>query len=168
MEWFDLYDKNRRPLGTTHQRGIPLPKGTYHIVAHVWIIDSRGRLLLTLRSPEKPNYPNTWAITGGAVVAGETSLEGIAREVFEETGIRAGTEEFRLLGSTRRKDSFSDTYLLKKDVPLEELVMQEGETCDARWVTRREFEALIARGVVAPPDVRRYHQLADILGNSLR
>ena len=168
MERFDLYDKDRRPLGRTHQRGVPLPKGAYHLVVFAWIVNSRGQLLLTLRSPEKLYYPNTWAATGGAVIAGETGPEGIAREVFEETGISARPEEFRLLGTVRRKDSFAETYLLKKDVPLEDLVMQEGETCDARWVSRRELEEMIRRGEIAPPDACRYRQLARIFHHYLR
>lgn len=27
MEFWDLYDKDRRPLGRTHQRGLPVPPG---------------------------------------------------------------------------------------------------------------------------------------------
>ena len=27
MELWDLYDKDRRPLGRTHQRGLPVPRG---------------------------------------------------------------------------------------------------------------------------------------------
>lgn len=159
MELWDVYDRNRTPLHRTHQRGVPMPKGTYHIVVFVWIVNSRGQLLLTKRAPEKEVYPDFWAVTGGSALAGETSLQAIRRELFEETGIAAEDSELEFLATFERTTSFSDTYLLQKDVPVEALVMQEGETCGAMWVGRAEFEAMIRNGEIAPPDVERYRLL---------
>lgn len=159
MELWDLYDSQRRPLHRTHMRGVPMQKGEYHVVVFVWILNSRGELLLTKRSPEKEAYPNVWAVTGGSAIAGETSLQAITRELFEETGIRAAESELVFLKTFERATSFSDTYLLQKDVPLEEIVLQEGETCDARWVGRRVFEEMVKRGEIALPDAERYKGL---------
>lgn len=163
MELWDVFDENRRPLHRTHVRGVPMRRGEYHLVVFVWIFNSAGQTLLTKRSPEKKNYPNTWSPTGGAVQAGETSLQAIARELREETGIVAAETEFALMMSLRisSRSYFSDIYSLKKDVPLSQIVLQEGETCDAKWVNRAEFEAMIARGEIAPPDAERYHSYRD-------
>jgi len=97
MELWDVYDRNRKPLGRTHRRGNLLAKGEYHISVFVWVFNSAGEVLLTKRSPEKPSFPNMWAMTGGAVLAGEDSLHAVQRELFEETGIRASYEEFTLM-----------------------------------------------------------------------
>ena len=163
MELWDVYDENRRPLHRTHVRGVPMRRGEYHLVVFVWIFNSAGQTLLTKRSPEKKTYPNIWSPTGGAVQAGETSLQAIARELREETGIVAAETEFALMMSLRisSRSYFSDIYSLKKDVPLSQIVLQEGETCDAKWVNRAEFEAMIARGEIAPPDAERYHSYRD-------
>ena len=56
---------------------------------------------------------------------------------------------------------FSDIYLLQKDVPQSEIVLQEGETCDAKWVSKAEFQAMIAAGEIAPPDVERYRSVQE-------
>lgn len=168
MELWDVFDHQRKPLHKTHVRGRPMPKGEYHVVVFAWIVNSRGQLLLTRRSPQKESFPNLWAVTGGSVLAGETSLHAIAREVFEETGIRARQREFTYVTTFDRGSSFSDTYLLHKDVPLERLVMQEGETCDARWVSRGELLELMGRGEVAQPDVHRFRQLEKLLGEFLK
>ena len=124
-----------------------------------------GKVLLTKRSPEKKSFPNQWENTGGSVLAGETSRQAIQRELFEETGIHAEQEDFRLIDTfyRARQSDICDIYFLQKTVPVEELVMQEGETCDARWVTRAEFEEMIAQKIVARPDVRRYYQLGNKL-----
>lgn len=169
MELWDLYDSQRRPLGKTHLRGVPLEKGTCHLVVFVWVFSDDGKVLLTKRSPEKNSYPNQWEHTGGAVLAGETSLQAIQRELFEETGIQVRQEEFLLVDTYHRsgENVICDVYFLKKYVPVEQLVMQEGETCDARWVTRAELEDMITKGLVARPDARRYYQLGSRLDSYL-
>ena len=155
MEYWDVYDAHRHPLGKTHLRGTPLRKGEYHLIVFVWVVNSEGKLLLTKRSPEKQPYAGMWENTGGSALAGETSRQAIRRELFEETGIAAEEAEFEFLAAKVGRTWISDTYLLRRDVPLSALRLQPGETCDAQWVTRSEFAALIAQGVVAQPDVER-------------
>lgn len=155
MEYWDVYDAHRRPLGKTHLRGTPLPKGEYHLIVFVWVVNSEGKLLLTKRSPEKQPYAGLWENTGGSALAGETSRQAIRRELFEETGIAAEEAEFEFLTAKVGRTWISDTYLLRRDAPLSALRLQPGETCDAQWVTRAEFAALIAQGAVAQPDVER-------------
>ena len=77
MELWDLYDKDRKPLGKTHVRGVPLKKGEYHLVVFVWVFNSTGQVLMTKRAPEKQSYPNLWEHTGGSVLSGETSRQAI-------------------------------------------------------------------------------------------
>lgn len=168
MELWDVYDSERKPLHKTHVRGRPMAKGEYHVVVFAWIVNSRGELLLTRRAPEKESFPNLWAVTGGSVLAGENSRHAIAREVFEETGIRARQKEFVFITTFDRGCSFSDTYLLRKDVPVEDLVMQKGETCGARWVSRAALLKLMDQGEVAQPDVHRFRQLEKLLGEFLK
>lgn len=168
MELWDLFDKERRPLGKTHVRGVPLAKGEYHLVVFVWVFNSSGQVLMTKRSPEKQSYPNLWEHTGGSAVAGESSMQAIRRELLEETGICAEEEELTLVDSYTRTGSFCDIYFLHKDILTSELTLQPGETCDAKWVTRAQLEEMIAQGQVAKPDVQRYHQLAEKLKDRLK
>ena len=64
-EIWDLYDRDRNPLGVTHVRGHYLPKGTYHIAVGIWTVNSKNEVLLTLRSPQKRDWPNVWENTAG-------------------------------------------------------------------------------------------------------
>ena len=142
MEFNDVYDRDRRLTGRSHRRGTPWRPGEYGLIVCVWVYDGRGNLLLTRRAPEK-SYALTWENSGGAAQRGETSRQAIQRELFEETGIWAGAEEFELLDSRRDRDAFFDFYCLKKDTPLEQIVLQKGETVDARWVTFEQVHQMI-------------------------
>lgn len=142
MEWNDVYDADRRLTGRLHLRGTPWNKGEYGLVVCVWVYDGKGRILLTQRAKEK-SFPGTWENSGGAAKAGEDSLTAIARELYEETGIKAEKEEFQLLRSVRERDTFFDHYRLKKDVPLEDIVLLPGETVDVQWATFDQVHHLI-------------------------
>ncbi len=170
MELWDLFDRNRRPLGRTHRRGTPMPPDAFHLVVFVWVFNSEGQTLLTRRAPEKPHYAGMWSATGGAVQAGETSLHAVRRELREETGIDAPEADFVLLETVRSETRgyFSDLYLLQNDTPCERLTMQPGETTEARWVSRTELEALIAAGEFAAPDVQRYELLRERFADVFR
>lgn len=158
-ELWDLYDQNRQPLHKTHPRGHRLPKGTYHLAVGIWTFNYQNEILITLRAPEKHDWPNLWENTAGSVLAGETSLEGALRELREETGIIAAPEELHLIGSECGRSAFGDCYLLRRDLHREDIILQPGETCDARFVTLTTLDQMIADGLVATPVVTRLQKI---------
>ena len=142
MEFNDIYDENRQLTGRVHQRGTPWNPGEYGLVVCVWVYDGRGHILLTRRAKGK-SFAGTWENSGGAAKAGETSRQAIARELFEETGIRAAEEEFECLCTDRDAHCFYDFYYLQRRIPLEQIVLQPGETEDAKWVSFRQVHEMI-------------------------
>ena len=142
MEWNDIYDENRNLTGRIHQRGTPWQPGEYGLVVCVWVYDGRGHFLLTRRAKGK-SFAGTWENSGGAVQAGESSRQAIARELFEETGIQAQPEEFELLDTDKDRNTFYDHYCLKRQISLKDIVLLPGETVDARWATHEEVHQLI-------------------------
>ncbi|MGN1000091.1 MAG: NUDIX domain-containing protein [Faecousia sp.] len=144
MEFNDIYDENGVPTGRTHRRGTQWKSGEYGLVVCVWVYDGEGNLLLTRRAPGK-SFAGTWENSGGAAKAGETSRQAIARELFEETGIRVEEEEFEFLRRVRDKNSFYDHYCVKRKLPLDKIVLQPGETDDAKWVSFAEVHDMIRR-----------------------
>lgn len=132
MEFNDIYDENRVPTGRLHKRGTPWKPGEYGLVVCVWVYDGEGRFLLTRRAKGK-SFAGTWENSGGAARAGETSRQAIARELFEETGIRAEEGEFELFDSGRDRNTFYDFYCLKRAAQLKDIVLLPGETDDVQW-----------------------------------
>ena len=147
MEFNDIYDKDRNRTGRIHRRGTPWRKGEYGLVVCVWVYDGKGKVLLTRRAPEK-SFAGTWENSGGAAKAGEDSLQAITRELSEETGIHASPEEFELLCSSRDRNCHYDFYCLRRDVPIEQIVLQPGETDGARWATFEQVRQLIGEGKI--------------------
>jgi 8-oxo-dGTP pyrophosphatase MutT (NUDIX family) len=142
MEFNDIYDENRQLTGRLHRRGTRWYKGEYGLVVCVWVYDGQGKLLLTRRAPGK-TYAGTWENSGGAAKAGETSLQAIVRELYEETGISAQPEEFRLLETTKDNAAFYDHYCLRRATPLSDIVLLPGETDDAMWATFDQIHEMI-------------------------
>ena len=146
-EYNDVYDENRIFTGRTHLRGTPWKPGDYCLVVCVWVYDGKGHLLMTRRAPEK-SFAGTWENSGGVAKAGEDSLQAIVRELREETGICAEPEEFELFSTDRDKSAFYDFYCLKREVALEDIVLQPGETDDVKWVSFPQVHEMIGRGEV--------------------
>ncbi len=144
MEFNDIYDENRRLTGRLHRRGDRWRRGEYGLVVCVWVYDGQGKLLLTRRAPGK-TFAGTWENSGGAAKAGETSRQAIARELYEETGIRAEEAEFELLGSGRDSCAFYDYYCLRRQVPVEQIVLQPGETDAVQWASFEQVHAMVDR-----------------------
>ena len=162
MEYWDIYDANRNPTGRLHRRGDPRIPGEYGLVVCVWVYDGSGRVLMTKRAPEK-SFPLTWENSGGAAQAGETSLQAIRRELYEETGIQAEESEFVLLESIREDYDFFDFYCIRRNTPLEQIILLPGETVDAKWVTLEEVYAMIDRKEICRPIARQFLRQAPLL-----
>jgi 8-oxo-dGTP diphosphatase len=52
------------------------------------IVDDEGRAFVHRRADDRELFPGCWDIPGGHVEVGETPLEALAREVYEETDWR--------------------------------------------------------------------------------
>lgn len=144
MEWNDVYDKDRKRTGKVHRRGTYWRPGEYGLVVCVWVYDGFGRILMTRRAPGK-SYAGTWENSGGAAKAGESSRQAISRELREETGIRAEADEFEFIGSDRDRNSHYDFYCLRRQTPVEQIVLLPGETDAAQWVTLQQVHEMIEK-----------------------
>jgi 8-oxo-dGTP pyrophosphatase MutT (NUDIX family)/flavodoxin len=143
-EDWDLYDADRNLLGRTMKRGSEIPEDAYHIVTSVWMRNSKGQYLMSKRSEEKKWCPGMWETTGGAVESGETSLEGAVREVREELGIELDPKGGRLVRSVRSDalHDFYDVWMFDVDVDIENIVKQDEEVSQVRWMTKEEIDRL--------------------------
>ncbi|ERI91074.1 hydrolase, NUDIX family [Clostridiales bacterium oral taxon 876 str. F0540] len=149
IEYWDIYDESKNKTGQLHQRGLELEDGQYHLVVAIWIRNKNNEILLTKRNPRKL-WGDYWECTGGAVIAGEDSIIGAKREVFEEIGIEIIQESLKFLGTTMHKTWFTDTYLLEEDILLSNLKLQSEEVIDVKWVNFDEFNSMCMKDLIVP------------------
>lgn len=151
MEFVDLYDEERRPLGRTAPRFAKREKGVWRLIAHLCIFDSRGRLLLQQRSGGKRVWPGKWDVSAaGGVCAGETTRVAAARELEEELGLAAQAQDLRSVCTVTFNHAFDDYFILKRDVDLRTLHLQAEEVSAVRWATRQQVLDLIRRDAFVP------------------
>lgn len=143
MEKWEILDADGNPTGRVIVRGEPLRAGDYHLVEHIWIVDSKGRLLIQQRNPNLRLMPGMWAATGGSAVAGEDSESAARRELFEELSIRTVPGELVYGGRMRRRNSFTDLWLLYRDIDSTALRLQKEEVAATKWVTVEELITML-------------------------
>ena len=147
MEHFDLYDKHMKKLGKTMPRGGTNNNGEYHLVVHIWIKNSQNQYLIQQRNKLSDIIPYQWAIHGGAVLTGETSIEGAIRETEEEIGITLQEEDLihlkRYFIEDPHSNYITDLYIVKKDILLNECKIDTVEVRNVAYKTMEEIHFMI-------------------------
>ena len=143
MEKIDLYNINKEKLGKTFIRNQDtLLENEYYLLPQAWIINNNNEILLTRRSLNK-SYGGMWEPTSGHVKSGESSLEAIQRELFEEIGLKTEQSELTLVKTFIHKQSIRDIWIVKKDLNISDLALSEHEVIGAKFVNISEFKQML-------------------------
>lgn len=152
-ELWDAYNSDYEKIeGAVLVRGEDdtFPEGMYHLVCEVLVRHVDGTYLLMKRDPTKPLYPNMWEATaGGSALQGETAEVGALRELREETGIVADKLEF--LDKSIGGHCWHVRFLCVTDCDKNSIKLQEGETCDYKWVTGKEANEIFETNCINKP-----------------
>ena len=144
MKLVDVYNDKHEKLNYTKGRK-SLEKGEFRLSCFVWIINSKDEILIQQRLATD-SFPNMWETCSGGALAGDTALTGTLRELEEELGIKADVNKMKFIGSFARVNDFVEVFLLKSEVDINSLKLQEDEVETAKWVSIDEFENLIKQG----------------------
>lgn len=154
MEYWDIYDADKKPTGRTMKRNDwCLKDGEYHLTVLGIIARPDDKFLITKRVMTKAWAPGWWEVSGGAAMAGETSEEAVKREIREETGLDVTGWDGGYLFTYHRDNPgegdnyFVDVYRFCADFSEEDLQLQEAETDGYRFATAEEIKALAEEGI---------------------
>ena len=122
----------------------PKPNMPAHLGANC-IITCKGKLLL-----ERRRDSDTWGLVGGGVKKRETEVQAMAREVWEELGIRVPQERFKKLkvyGEPGRIAAFRDGSTWRMVIVVYELDFEEepvmrisSESKELRFFAKEELK----------------------------
>ena len=152
-EMWDIYDINRKKTGRLAKRdAYEFKEGEYHIVVTAIIMNSKNELLISKRAAHK-GYGLMWEFNGGSILAGETSLEGVIREVKEELGIEFTKKEAIFLKEIlgyKISPNFKDLWLFRKDIDIKDITFPDKESIEAKWVSIDEFMKMFENKEIVP------------------
>ncbi len=153
MEIWDIYDVNKEKTGRTMVRNDwNMQPGDYHLTVLGVIKRPDNTFLITRRVLTKAWAPGHWEVSGGAALSGETSLDAVKREVFEETGIDVSEAKGGFCFSYRRdnpkeKDNyFVDIYRFEMDINENDVKIQKEEALEFKFATLAQIKEIAARG----------------------
>lgn len=112
----------------------------------VTIFLQRGDKFLVLQRAKKDAQYGLWGIPGGKLDQGERPLDGLLREIAEETTIVLSRQSCHLLGTTisqTTSDGRYGLYLYHAMAPQQlNIQISQAEHHEYRWVTLEEFQML--------------------------
>ena len=109
-EYIDIYNDQKELTGEKLERKTKLKEGQYMLYV-LALIENKGKYLITRRTLDKKWAAGQWEIPGGGVSAGETSMQALHREVFEETGLDISLSQKELIYSYKNIDFGSLTVV---------------------------------------------------------
>jgi 8-oxo-dGTP diphosphatase len=114
---------------------VPL-HATHYIGAGGLVLNEARELLVIVEKAHRHNRPNYYKLPGGAMRPGEHLVDGVIREVREETGIET---RFEALMGFRHWHGYrfgkSDIYFICRLAPLSyEITIQESEIAAGMWM----------------------------------
>ena len=82
--------------------------------------------------------------SAGHVIDGETSIQGAIRETYEELGIKTTESDYKFIceNIADKSSEIAQVYLLKLDIDISDLVLQEEEISEVKWLTYEDFKKL--------------------------
>lgn len=153
MEFWDIYDENKKPTGRTMKRNDwCLKDGEYHLTVLGIVARPDSTFLITKRVMTKAWAPGWWEVSGGAAQAGEESYEAVLREVKEETGLDARNAEGGYLFTYKRENPgegdnyFVDVYRFIMDIDENDLHLQTEETDGYMFASPDQIREFAADG----------------------
>jgi NAD+ diphosphatase len=114
----------------------------------VIMLVTRGDRCLLGHSQRFP-LSNMYSTLAGFVEPGESFEEAVAREVFEESGVRVGAVFYH----SSQPWPFPASIMIgfHAEALTEEIVLETAELADARWFTRDQVRHCADHGFVVPP-----------------
>ena len=108
----------------------------------------RGERALLGRNRRRPG--NRFSCLAGFMEPGETLEEAVRREVHEESGIRVGQVRYLACQPWPFPSSLMMGFLC--EALTEDITVDPEELAEARWFSREEIRAMVARAATGPDD----------------
>ena len=142
MEVRDYYNIRKELTGETYLANIEPSGDNYMLITVCFIQNSNGDYLIQKASKQKGNK---WGSTGGHPFAGESSIQGMKREIKEELGVYIEEDKYEYLNTFMGHNKILDLYYINENIDISKLELQKEEVESVKWATSEEIEKLIKK-----------------------
>jgi isopentenyl-diphosphate Delta-isomerase len=150
VEMVVLLDEDGRPCGSAPKASVHHDATPLHLAFSCWLVDERGRTLLTQRAAGKRTWPAAWTNSFcGHPAPAEPIPQAVHRRARDELGTRI-SEPVVELPDFRYRAVMDDGTVENEVCPVYVARLlspprpNPSEVRDLRWVTVGELETLIA------------------------
>ena len=154
MEYLNLYDINGNLLKEKGIRGVKTDNLVGIVI--IFIENSKGEFLIQKTSSEKDSL---FATTGGHVTYGLTFKDAIIKEVEEELGIDISNDNIIEVNTYIREFYIQKVFYLKKDINIEDIIIQESEVDYVKWIDKDSINKLIENKEFRESNIEGYQYI---------
>jgi len=141
---YEVLDETGIPTGKLADKSAVHTQQLWHGVVNVWVVNSKGELLMQLRAPGVELSPSVWDVsTGSHVRPGETPQAAAQRCLQSELGIAVAPQELKHLFNIQCKNPlpngtthnvFGHVFLVQQDVDIASLQVDPAKIAQLAWV----------------------------------
>ena len=156
MEYLNLYDNDGNLLKQKGIRGqdSEFLKG----IVIIFIENSKGEFLIQKTSMSRGNV---FATTGGHVEYGSTFEETVVKEVKEELGVDIANDSIVEVKTYIGKKTIQKVYYLKKNIDIEDIIIQEEEVEYVKWLDKETINQLIENDEFRKGNIEGYQYIIE-------
>jgi isopentenyldiphosphate isomerase len=140
---YEVLTESGAPTGEILDRKTVHAKELWHGVANIWIVNSKGEILLQLRAPEVELCPNVWDVALGTHLrAHETPTDAAQRGLRTGLGIEVAPEDLKHLFNIQCANPmanktihkvFGHVFLLQRDIDVTALKVDPQKITQLVW-----------------------------------
>ena len=162
MEYLQVFDKDKNKLEEKVGRDekYNLPEDKYFMIVLIFIENEEGKFLLQKTSPARHSC---MATTGGHVTYGDDALKTVVKECKEELGVDMDANEITHICTSVFKNCFLEIFYTKKELDVNELVLQEEEVESVNWYTNEEIQEFIKNNEFRESNIEPYNKVLEYI-----
>ncbi|HKU18172.1 MAG TPA: NUDIX domain-containing protein [Candidatus Saccharimonadales bacterium] len=140
---YEVLDEAGHKTGKVLDRETVHKQELWHEVVNVWIMNSKGEVLLQLRAPGMELAPNVWDVAVGTHLRpGEDPQQAAIRCLHTELGVEVAPEQLRhlfnikaanLMPNGTKHRVLGHVFLLRQDVTLQNLIFDPNKITKLEW-----------------------------------
>lgn len=154
MEYIDILNPDGSPAGFNYPRNKAHAEGLFHKSIHLWIVNTKGELLIQKRSLSKTAHAGLWDIScAGHVESGDTSEATVIKEAKEELGLEISIDDIKFCRTILTKNIYDsgryidneyiDIFLMIKNISISDICFDQDEVSDVRSIHLKDFMKLV-------------------------